>query len=113
MSEQAVSLSISIDGAAAVAAAGEAARLLDASPAWLSWLASKAFESLHEPVELVAADLNFDLASAAGDLRARAQLTDEFVLFVAALRAGNGESGAGVAFELQHDRLLKKKSANV
>lgn len=86
--------------------------VLQSSPAWLSWLALKAFESLHEPIEIVTSDLDADSTPSASNLGVRAQLTDEFVLFMTALRAGNGDAGALVDFERKHSEFLKKKEGS-
>lgn len=85
---------------------------LQLSPPWLSWLALKAFESLHEPIEIVTSDLDVDSASSTSNLGVRAQFTDEFVLFMTALRAGNGDAGALVDFERKHAEFLKKKEGS-
>lgn len=97
------------DASEVLGAVRDAERLMEMSPRWLAWLAAKAFKRLHEPVQLVSSDLDVDPTSGAGDLRIRAQLADEFVLFVTALRAGDGEPGAAVDFELEHGRFLKKE----
>ena len=91
---------IAIDQAqvdAVTAAAGEIGRLLKASPPWLRWLAAQALEGFQDGVDLTSGDVE-RVTVGTSELRVHAQLTDQYRLLLAALRAGNGEGGGGVAF---------------
>lgn len=92
-------LTISVDSTDVQILLDEAQHLIEASPAWLVWLTSEAFQRLHEVVDLLPVDGDDALATSTGYLRTRAKPTHELVLLVAALRAGNGQPGAGIAFE--------------
>lgn len=87
----------SADSAEIETAFKEYEALIAASPKWLRWLAGRALEGFHECVKLSTVD--DDLSSAAGtrQLRIRAQLSDECILLLAALRAGNGPKVADEA----------------
>lgn len=90
----------------AICAEGEA--LLERSPVWLRWLATLAFERLQEPVELLSIDGESSPATRAGDVRVLAKPTQQFVRFVAALRAGNGQPSGLVDGEFEvHGRLSR------
>lgn len=76
---------------------GEIGRLLQASPPWLRWLATQALEGFQEGVELTSGDLE-RVTAGTSELRVGAKLADQYLLLLAALRAGNGEGGGSVAF---------------
>jgi len=95
-------ISIQVEGSEFQALAGEAAQLLSASPEWLRWLASEAFEGSHELVELLAVDGDNGSALRAGHLWVLAKPTHKLVLLVAALRAGNGDGSAFVDGHFEH-----------
>lgn len=92
-------LTISVDSTDVQILLEEAQCLIEASPTWLVWLTAEAFQRLHEVVDLLPIDGDDAVATSAGYLRTRAQPAHELVLLVAALRAGNGQPGAGIAFE--------------
>ncbi len=92
-------LTLSVDSAPMTAAAAEARALLDQSPPWLRWLAVQAFENFEYTIDLVHVDGMHISATGARELRTVAQPADKLVLWLAALRAGNGQSSGIVGGE--------------
>jgi hypothetical protein len=97
-------LTLVVDKAAAadvVAQVQQAQDLLQTAPQWLQWLATLAFEHLQERLELLRLDSDNAAAAATGELLLRPDLAREFVLLVAALRAGQGDGEAWVQLEIE------------
>ena len=99
-------LSISVDSAETVALLDELNALMDQSPDWLRWLAAEVLQHLDEGVHLTAIDGDQSAAPATSDLRVLAKPAHKLVLLVAALRAGNGQGGVLVDFDVEHGGLL-------
>lgn len=82
-------------------AIAELKALIAQSPPWLQWLAVEAFKSFQHSIDLVAVDREHGPAVNASQLRVVAQPADKMLLLLAALRAGNGQGGGGVDFEIE------------
>lgn len=96
------SLTISVDTSECESLLADLEMQLSGSAPWLRWLASEVLQHLDEPVEFLPIDSNLLSASSAGDLRIVAKPAHRLALLVAALRAGNGDSGVLVDFHIEH-----------